>query len=265
MFSYSRHGFCKSKIKEIEKNLNELEEGLSKLKKYYDYDDIKYKGIRDVGNLFSQSIDEDYYKPIKTVDTLDNTNNHFEYESKVNKNKNLSIKKYLNMIRPYLSDIINDHKTPKNLRVHSSNEVIDYETQFGEWKIQLTMSINFISSKDSGKTRNLHTQKSNNIEIMTYEIIEKLLWSLIQNYQNDLEEPITGSKFNFDSVDLLYYHLQKISLKRGGSYIDSPEWLKNKKATINPKNNDDNCFQYALTVALNHQNIGKNPSKNIEN
>ena len=38
-----------------------------------------------------------------------------------------------------------------------------------------------------------------------------------------------GSKFNFDSVDLLYYHLQKISLKRGQSYIDSPEWLKNKK------------------------------------
>ena len=46
-------------------------------------------------------------------------------------------------------------------------------------------------------------------------------------------------------------------MKRGESYIDSPEWLKNKKATINPENNDDNCFQYALTVALNHQNIGK--------
>ena len=46
-------------------------------------------------------------------------------------------------------------------------------------------------------------------------------------------------------------------MKRGESYIDSPEWLKNKKATINLENNDDNCFQYALTVALNHQNIGK--------
>ena len=53
------------------------------------------------------------------------------------------------MIRPYLSDIINDHETRKNLSVHSSNEVIDYETQFGEWKIQLTMTINFIFSKDS--------------------------------------------------------------------------------------------------------------------
>ena len=57
------------------------------------------------------------------------------------------------------------------------------------------------------------------------------------------------NKFVCDSIDLLYYHLQKIGLKRGGSYIDSAEWLKNRKATINPKNNDDNCFQYALTVA----------------
>ena len=69
------------------------------------------------------------------------------------------------MIRPYLSNIINDHKTPKNLRVHSSNEVIYYVTQFEKWKIQLIMSINFISSKDSDETSNIHT-KSDSIEIM---------------------------------------------------------------------------------------------------
>ena len=67
--------------------------------------------------------------------------------------------------------------------------------------------------------------------------------------------------FNSDSVDLLFYHLQKISLKRVGSYIDSPEWLKKKKATINLKNNDDDCFQYALVVALNYQNIKKDPQR----
>ena len=72
-------------------------------------------------------------------------------------------------------------------------------------------------------------------------------------------------EFVCDSIGLLYYHLQKIGLKRGGSHIDSPEWLKNKKATINPENNDDNCFQFALTVAWNYQNLVKNPSKNIEN
>ena len=70
------------------------------------------------------------------------------------------------------------------------------------------MSINFISSKDSDETRNLHT-KSNNIEIMmgnkTDENIEKLLGSLLQNYQKDLEESMRGSEFNFSSIDLLYY------------------------------------------------------------
>ena len=60
-----------------------------------------------------------------------------------------------------------------------------------------------------------------------------------------------GSEFIFDSVDSLYYNLNKITLSRGGSYIDSPKWLKNKKTTINPKNNHEKCYQYALTFALN--------------
>ena len=71
-----------------------------------------------------------------------------------------------------------------------------------------------------------------------------------------------GSEFILDSVDLLYHNLKELSLNRkGSSYIDSPKWLKNKKATINPKNNDNNCFQYALTVALNYQNIEKEPQR----
>ena len=143
------------------------------------------------------------------------------------------------MIRPYLSNIINNHKTPKNLRVHSSNEVIDYETQFGEWKIQLTMSINFISSEDCNETHNIHT-KSDNIENVmgseTNDIIEKLCKSVLQKYQEGLEESMRGSKFIFDSVDLLYYNWQKISLSRkGSSYIDSPKWLKNKKSNNKSK------------------------------
>ena len=78
----------------------------------------------------------------------------------------------------------------------------------------------------------------------------------MQKYQEGLEKSMKGSDFVFDSVDLLYYKLHKISLNRGGSYIDSPEWLKNKRSTINPKNiNDDKCFQYSVTVALNHEQI----------
>ena len=169
------------------------------------------------------------------------------------------------MIRPYLSDIINDHKTPEVLKVYSGNKVIDYETTLGEQKIQLTMTIHFVSSKDdSDEIRTMRT-KSDNIEIMmgskTNEITEELFKSLLQRYQEELEESLKESEFDFDSVGLLEYKLNKISLNRGGLYIDSPEQLKNRKATINPKHNGGNCFQYALTVALNYQNIKKDPHR----
>ena len=108
--------------------------------------------------------------------------------------------------------------------------------------------------------------KSDNIEIMmgseTDEIIKELFKSLLQRYREGLEKSLKGSKFIFDSADLLYYHLEKISLKRTrASYTDSPKWLENKKATINPKNNDNNCFQYAWTVALNYQSIKKDSQR----
>ena len=53
------------------------------------------------------------------------------------------------------------------------------------------------------------------------------------------------------------YHIHKTNLKRGKSYTKSPEWISTKRATINPKNKDDKCFQYSIIVALNHQNIEK--------
>ena len=62
-------------------------------------------------------------------------------------------------------------------------------------------------------------------------------------------------------LQVLPYHLHKRSLKRGKSYIKSPEWVLNKRATIFPKNKDNNCFQYSITVALNHQNIQNHPER----
>ena len=70
-----------------------------------------------------------------------------------------------------------------------------------------------------------------------------------------------GSDFIFDSVQLLYYKCHKINFKRGDSYIDSPNWIKKKKATIIPENKDDKCFQYGVAVALNCGNIKWNPER----
>ena len=148
-----------------------MKKNLSKLTKYHDCDDAEYKEIRYVENLLNLSIDEDYYKPMETNNTFNR--NYIEYENKGDKNKTLSIKEYFNMVRPYLRDIINDYKSQ------------------GEWKIQLTMINNFISSKDYDEIRTMRA-KSNNIKIMmgneTYEIIENLLEFLLQKYQEILEQ-----------------------------------------------------------------------------
>ena len=126
---------------------------------------------------------------------------------------------------------------------------------------QLTAEINLISLKpDSDETRIMHT-KSDNKEIMigseTNEVIKELFKSFLQRYQEGLQEKMKGSEFEFDGVNLLHYDFNKISVNRDVSYIDSPEWIKNKKSTINPKNNDYKYFQYAVTVALNRDVINK--------
>ena len=75
------------------------------------------------------------------------------------------------------------------------------------------MSINFIFSKDSDETRNMH-KKSDNIEILIGNEIDEIIESLLEKYQEELKESMKGRDFIFDSVDLLYYHLHKTILSR---------------------------------------------------
>ena len=195
------------KIKGIEENLLPLEKHLSNLQ-CRPQDDFEYKNEAAFNEVvLNQSTNEDYYKPIKTADSFDNKNNYVEYQSKGDKEKQLSIKEYLYMIIPYLRDIINDHKARGKLKVHSSNEVIVYETE-GKGKTQLSMEINFVFSKDSDEVRKMHT-KGDNIDILmgseTYDIIKELFKSLLQKFQEGLEESMKGSEFIIDSVNLLEY------------------------------------------------------------
>ena len=87
----------------------------------------------------------------------------------------------------------------------------------------------------------------------------------MQKYQEGLEEK-KKEKVNLFLIVLilLHHNLHKISLNRVGSYMHFPQWLKNEKATINPKNNEDKCFQYAVIAALNYQNIKKKKKINKE-
>ena len=93
------------------------------------------------------------------------------------------------------------------------------------------------------------------------EVIKVLFKSLLQRYQENLQEKMKGSDFIFNGINYLYYDLNKVNISKGGSYIDSQKWLKNKKSTINPKNNEYKCFQYAITLALNYDKIDRNPQR----
>ena len=133
-----------------------------------------------------------------------------------------------------------------------------------EWKIQINMHVNFISSTDSRETRTTYVQ-SDNEEIRLGnekdDIIKELFKSFLNNYQKEETILRKGSDFIFESVDLLSYSIHKISLKRAKSYIKSPEWVINKRAIINPKNKGNKCFQSSTTVALKHQNIENHPER----
>ena len=106
---------------------------------------IKDKILRDIRNRFENEKEEDCYKPVRVSNFW--RNNYIEYESNGYRNKTLSVEKYLNRIRPYLKDLID------NLRKSDT------------WKIQLTVAINFISSLDNNVERVMHS-KSDNIKIM---------------------------------------------------------------------------------------------------
>ena len=138
---------------------------------YNDNEDHDYKGIRQIGNLFNEINEEDYYKPIKTEDSDDK---YTEYEIRGDKDKNLSLEDYLNIIRPYLKDMINNYKAHE------------------EWKkIQLLIHIKFVSSLDKNEFRAMYTY-SVNVKIIngteTDDIINELFEFLFKKYQEDLKK-----------------------------------------------------------------------------
>ena len=212
----------------IDRYLENLKKDLEKLQNY----SITY----GLDYLFNELDEVDYYEQKEVKSAF---NGHYVlYESKGDKDNELALYEYFNIIRPYLKDIIDNHKAR------------------GEWKIQLTMRIVFASFIDSNETRVMHT-KSDNITtcsgIETDDPVNELFNSFRRKFQEGLETKMKGSSFTFERTDLLVYHLHKTSLNRGSSCIDSPTWIKNKGITINPRNTKNHmCFQYAITAASNH-------------
>ena len=222
-------------LRNIDGYLQNFKKDLDKLQKYQD--NITY----GLDYLFNELNGEDYYEPKEIKSAFDGS--YILYESRGDRDNKLALYKYFDIIKPYLKDMIDDYKPE------------------GEWKIQITMRITFISFIDKNETQVMHT-KSDNVKIMNgtdnNDAINQLIDSFMKRYQERLETKLKGSSYIFERIDLLEYHLHK---NTGSSYINSHEWMKNKGVKINPKNKDNKCFQYAITPGLSYQNIDCHPER----
>ena len=93
--------------------------------------------------------------------------------------------------------------------------------------------------------------------IMQIKLSTKFLNTLLSRYQIELETLMKGIDFIFDAVSLLYYKCR--NFKSRGSYTESPDWIKNKKIRISPKNKDNKCLKYTVTVVSSFHEIEKDP------
>ena len=214
--------------------------------RHIDYHDQAYYGIEDIEHLINDNID-DYYTPVLVRSSFEN--NFEEYEIRGKKDKNLSLKQYIATIKSQLIKLINEKKISTK----------------HEQKVQLIIAIVFRHIMDFKKNYTFYVT-SKNLEMINgddaKEIYDKILESFFENYEREENILRNGSNFVFDRVDVTYVQFHAIQLKRGGSCIPTPEWLENKKATINPQNMRNNfCVAYALIAALHHEEIGKNPHR----
>ena len=180
-------------LKNIGRYLKKLNNDLKKLQKYQD--NITY----GLDYSLNEVNEEDYYEPKETKSAFDGS--YVLYESRGDKDNMLAIYEYFDKIKSYLKDMIDDYKSE------------------GEWKIQIVMGMTFVSFVDRNETQVMHT-KSDNVKIMngtdTSDAINELIDSFIKRFQKGLETKMKRSSYIFERIDLLEYHLHKISLNRGG-------------------------------------------------
>ena len=229
-----------SEIEEARENLNELEKSL-KFKKFQgnvdsvDYDnlgnyddnydfanDYVYRKIGSVRRLFKM-FDRDYYRPIRTDDGFGgrryNYIDYIEYKSRGDRYENLSPEEYLDMIRPYLRDLINNHKSQEEL----NNEANDSGTERGEWKVQPAMQNNCISTKDFKEIHTIYSASKPVETLMgsdTDDAIDRFFDTTLQRFHQLIETSNDrGSESTHEIVVLLHQYFQKIDIRRAESCI----------------------------------------------
>ena len=140
-------------------------------------------------------------------------------------------------------------------------------TDLGSAMVQMTVWIRFIQALEDDFGNVIESDRvrlpfnSRMTEIHQGSDLNEIVNEMFTHMQTQIENPaLTNSRLVFDEVLFIEINFYQLNLTRGSSYIPLPNWIENKKAVINPRNeNDEECFRWAVIAALHYKEIGKNP------
>ena len=181
----------------VNKKINNDEDFIENIKDLFNNKLDKKINNNHTNNEFIENIRDLFsildYEPVLIKSGFDN--NYLEYMSNVN--NSLSFNEYLELIKPYLYDLINIYKAK------------------GEWKLQISAEISVVSEKPGSEETRIMYNRSTREEFMigseTEEVAENLIMSILQKYQDNLQNKMKGSDFIFSGINYLYYDLNRIT------------------------------------------------------
>ena len=199
----------RSEKNKLLKELNSISSDLKfeQKKMINDYRDDNYANIDDIEYVFGDI--DSYYQPIIASSLFNNSYQRYHFRG--DPNRNMSVTTYFDKIIPYLRALIDENK-------------------LFEQKIQLDIGINMVHISE--EKRITHFSRSDKVIYLpssnTSDIINQLLASFYQKYQEDLRLSHASSSFTYESVEECNIHFNKIDLWRGATYIESPKWVVKK-------------------------------------
>ena len=120
------------------------------------------------------------------------------------------------------------------------------------FKINLIINAVFKSKRNFNDKRFIQIQNKDTTDID--EILDELIKKCL-----DLTESLKIIDLIPEGIESIIYNFTEIIISN--TFIESPQWIKNKKCTINPQNNDNKCFLYSIAFSLNYQNIKNSPER----
>ena len=149
---------------------------------------------------------------------------------------------------------------------------MDYDTFFNRIKLQLILTLKKARSAKVQATTWIRFKQDDELIELAFDSrmmnvhnlseINEIVNEMIAHMREQIENPaLLNSKFVFDEVLFMDIDFHQLNLTRGSSYIPLPKWLANKKAIINPRNEDQECFKWSVIAASKCEEIDSHPER----